>query len=869
MAPLSPMMQQYFKVKNEHKDQILFYRLGDFYEMFYDDAKIASKELELTLTGRDCGQEERAPMCGVPYHSCEGYIAKLVKKGYKVAICEQMENPAEAKGVVKREVIRVITPGTVIENSMLDEARNNYIASVCVEGEKAGICFCDISTGELRATEAFGRDLDDRLTDELSRFVPSEIIFNDELLAHKQVTSFIKNRLSAAVNLMDAELYESESAEKSVREHFGDKGAALLEEHGATLLPKAIAALISYLASTQMSGLERLREISYYTENMYMNLDIAAKRNLELCESMARHEKKGSLLWVLDKTSTAMGKRMLRSYIEQPLVNAAIISRRLGAVEELVNVSILRSQIMEELSRVFDIERIMTRIVYGSAGPREYKVLESTLRHIPQIKELLGSVRSDELKVIADDTDSLEDVAERIGRTLCEEPPALVKDGGYISDGFDSELDELRGLITHTKEYIAAIEQKEKERTGIKGLKIGYNRVFGYYIEVSRLNSALVPDDYIRKQTLANNERYITQELKELEEKILTAGEKVLLIEQRLFGELRQDVSAQLARIQQTAGAVARLDVYCSLAQVAAVGGYCCPVVDNSDKLIIKDGRHPVVETMLPDTPFVANDVELDNGSRQIAVITGPNMAGKSTYMRQVALITLMAQIGSFVPASSAHIGIVDGIYTRVGASDDLSTGRSTFMVEMSEVADILKNCTPKSLLILDEIGRGTSTFDGMSIARAVIEYIANRRKCGAKTLFATHYHQLTEIEQSFDNVKNFNIAVKKRGDDIVFLRRIVPGGADDSYGIEVSKLAGIPDSIIKRAHEILQQLEEGQAVSPGGAQKRKAQPDEYQMTLAASMGSEVEEKLRSLDLNTLTPLEALNLLYQLKAMIK
>ncbi len=869
MAPLSPMMQQYFKVKNEHKDQILFYRLGDFYEMFYEDARIASKELELTLTGRDCGQEERAPMCGVPYHSCEGYIAKLIKKGYKVAICEQMENPAEAKGVVRREVIRVVTPGTVIENSMLDEATNNYIASICAEGGRIGICFCDISTGELRATELTGGELDDRLIDELSRFVPSEIIFNDELLEHRQAASFIKGKLSASVSLMDSELYDGGLAERTIRERFGSEGEGLLSEHGALLLPKAISALISYLASTQMSGLERLREITYYSENMYMNLDISAKRNLELCESMARQEKKGSLLWVLDRTSTAMGKRMLRSYIEQPLVNAAIISRRLGAVEELVDSSILRSQLIDELTRVFDIERIMTRIVYGSAGPREYKVLESTLRHVPQIKALLTQVKSDELSAIAGDTDSLEDVAERIGRTICEEPPALMKDGGYISEGFDPELDELRGLITHTKEYIAAIEQKERERTGIKGLKIGYNRVFGYYIEVSRLNSPLVPEDYIRKQTLANNERYITQELKELEEKILSAGEKVLVIEQRLFGELRRDVSAQLKRIQQTAGAIARLDVYCSLAQVAARNGYCCPVVDNSDKLIIKDGRHPVVETMLPDTPFVANDVELDNGARQIAVITGPNMAGKSTYMRQVALITLMAQIGSFVPASSAHIGIVDGIYTRVGASDDLSTGRSTFMVEMSEVASILKNCTSKSLLILDEIGRGTSTFDGMSIARAVIEHIANRRKCGAKTLFATHYHQLTDIEQSFDNVKNFNIAVKKRGGDIVFLRRIVPGGADDSYGIEVSKLAGIPDSIIRRAHEILQQLEEGQAVSPGVRKSAKTLPDEYQMTLASSMSSEAEEKLRSIDPNTFTPLEALNLLYQLKAMVK
>ena len=868
MAPLSPMMAQYFQVKEKHKDHLLFYRLGDFYEMFYEDAKIASRELELTLTGRDCGQEERAPMCGVPYHSCENYIAKLIQKGYKVAICEQMENPAEAKGVVRREVVRVITPGTVIENSMLDEGANNYISGICVENGAAGICFCDVSTGVLKTTVLAGErtELADKLLDELSRFMPKEILFNEELLDYKAVTNFIKQRLSATVSLLDRELYEEETAAAVLCRQFGEKGESFVKQPNAVLMTRCIGALLSYLAETQMNGLERLREIDVYAENMYMNLDMNSKRNLELTENMARREKRGSLLWVLDRTCTAMGKRLLKSYVEQPLINAALISRRLGAVEELCTNSILRSEIIEELTHVFDIERIMTRIVYGSAGPREYKALEATLSHMPRLRQLLSEAESSELTVIAGDIDPFEDITERISRTIIEDPPVLTKDGGYINNGFDEELDELRGLITNTKEYIASIEQQEREKTGIKNLKIGYNRVFGYYIEVTRLNSSLVPQEYIRKQTLANSERYITQELKLLEERILSAGERSLAIELRIFAELREEIKGELERIQQTANAVARLDVFCSFAQVAARNGYCRPIVDNSDKLIIKEGRHPVVEAMMDNTPFVSNDVELDCASRQIAVITGPNMAGKSTYMRQVALITLMAQIGSFVPAKSAHIGVVDGIYTRVGASDDLTTGQSTFMMEMSEVASILKNCTAKSLLILDEIGRGTSTFDGMSIARAVIEHIANKRKCGAKTLFATHYHQLTEIEQTFDNVKNFNIAVKKRGDDIVFLRRIVPGGVDDSYGIEVSKLAGIPDSIIKRAHEILNQLEEGQAVS---AKPRQKQADEYQMTLMSAVDSEVEAKLKSLDLNTYTPLEALNLLYELKAMIK
>ncbi len=863
------MMRQYFEIKNRHKDHIVFYRLGDFYEMFFDDAKLASKELELTLTGRDCGLEERAPMCGVPHHSSEGYVAKLVKKGYKVAICEQVENPAEAKGVVRREIVRVVTPGTVIESSMLEEGVNNYIVSVYVAGKSAGLCFCDVSTGIIKATEFTSRlDMESEILNELSRFSPSEMLYNTNTLECKRLLGHLRDRGGVTLNLMEEAAYEARNCEEMIVKQFRGDKYAFIKDKGKAYVEKALGVLIKYLSETQMSGLSRINEIEYYDASQYMELDFTAKRNLEITETMMTREKRGSLLWTLDKTSTSMGKRLLRSYMELPLINVAAISRRLGAVNELYENGALRAQVGEELGGIYDIERIVTRIVYGNANPREYLSLAATAKRIPKIKELLCVCRSDALRGICENTDDISDIASLIDGAIDEEAPVSVKDGGVIRAGYDAELDELRALVSNAKEYIAKIEAAEREKTDIKGLKIGYNRVFGYYIEITKSYQDMAPDYYIRKQTLANCERYITPELKELEEKILSAAEKSVALEQRLFEGVRKYISDQLGRIQNTANNIAQLDVYRSFAAIAMENGYVCPVVDESDKLIIKDGRHPVVEELMNGAPFVANDVELDCAGNQIAIITGPNMAGKSTYMRQVALITLMAQIGSFVPASYARIGVVDGIYTRVGASDDLASGQSTFMVEMNEVANILKNSTKRSLLILDEIGRGTSTFDGMSIARAVIEHIADRKKSGAKTLFATHYHQLSELEADFDNIKNYNIAVRKRGDDIVFLRKIVPGGVDESYGIEVSKLAGIPSSIIKRAYEILGQLESGNAVESTRKAGKQTEDAVGQLSML-TLDSEVENKLKKVDVNTLSPLEALTLLYELKAMIK
>ena len=867
MNKISPMMEQYFDIKKKHKEHILFFRLGDFYEMFYDDALLASKELELTLTGRDCGQEERAPMCGVPYHSAEAYIARLIKKGYKVAICEQTEDPALAKGLVKRDVIRVVTPGTIVETSMLDEGVNNFIASVFCDANGFGACFTDISTGELSTMQYKGREAQPRLMAELGRFRPSEIIFNQCFLDYKEVTQFIKTRLACSANLTDEDATVCDGAEALVLRHFH---AAALDELSLADKPYCVyaaAMLLRYLADTQKVGLERLLSITCYSEKQYMNLDLTARRNLELTETIRSGEKRGSLLWVLDKTKTAMGKRLLRSYLEQPLLGPAIINKRLNAVEELFADSIRRSEVLSMLNGVFDLERLMTKVVFGNCTPRDLKALEATAQRLPEVKNACEGFSSVYLAQIYAELDVLSDVQERIAAAVREEPPVTVKEGGVIAPGYSAELDNLRDIITNTKDYLARIEAEEREKTGISKLKIGYNRVFGYYIEVTRTNSELVPDRYIRKQTLANCERYITEELKLLEEKILGANEQIVRLEQRLFEELRLFVAAQLARAQKTANAVARLDVFACFAELAARNGYVRPDVVVSDVLEIHDGRHPVVEALLSGAPFVANDVLLDNNENQIAIITGPNMAGKSTYMRQVALIVLMAQIGCFVPAASAKIGVVDGIFTRVGASDDLASGQSTFMVEMSEVAEILKNATEKSLLILDEIGRGTSTFDGMSIARAVIEYIADKRRVGAKTLFATHYHELTELEDELSAVKNYNIAVKKRGDDITFLRRIVRGGADDSYGIEVSKLAGIPDGVISRAREILTALEEGNPVA-ARRERKKPQPtecDDGQTSLLPMADAPALQRLREVDVNTLTPIEAMNVLYELK----
>ncbi|MCY1713139.1 DNA mismatch repair protein MutS [Caproiciproducens galactitolivorans] len=871
MANLSPMMQQYFEIKKQNPNTILFFRLGDFYEMFYDDAKLASKELDLTLTGRDCGQEERAPMCGVPFHSYESYVARLVAKGYKVAICEQMEDPALAKGLVKRDIIRVITPGTVLESSMLDETRNNFICSLCVEGAEAGICFADISTGELHATTLCGGDLSEQLKNELSRFSPREILINQNVLEFSELPKFIKERLSASLELLDGENFEKESCTSLVLRQFQRENLESLDLSGQDNIVRALGALFSYLKQTQRTGIERINAIDLYSGAQYMHLDLNTRRNLELLETMRNKEKRGSLLWVLDKTRTAMGKRLIRSWIEQPLLSPAQISRRLNAVQELSDDPILRDSIAEQLSGIHDLERLMSRIVYGSANGRELRSLSSAAEKLPGLKNILKGVKSNLLTDIYQSIDVLDDVFRLIERSIVEEPPFSIREGGMIKPGYNEELDLLKGDMSDGRGIIAQIEAQERERTGISKLKVGYNRVFGYYIEISNGYKDQAPPEYIRKQTLTNCERFITPELKELEGKILGAHDKSVQLEFQLFDAVRKEVAAQLTRVQKTAHAVAQLDVLTSFAQVSADNHYIRPVVNLDGKLILKESRHPVVEILL-DAPFVPNDVTLDQNENRVAIITGPNMAGKSTYMRQAALIVIMAQIGCFVPASYAEIGITDSIYTRVGASDDLASGQSTFMVEMSEVADIMKNATESSLLILDEIGRGTSTFDGMSIARAVLEYVADKKLLGAKTLFATHYHELTELEELVDGVKNYNIAVKKRGDDITFLRRIVRGGADDSFGIEVAKLAGVPDKIVNRAKQVLAELESGQQVTmpkKRGRRNTQVEQEEMQLSITPPNEAEVMDRLKKLDVNTLTPIECMNTLFELATLAK
>ena len=868
MAKLSPMMEQYFRIKEQHKDHILFYRLGDFYEMFYDDAILASKELELTLTGRDCGQEERAPMCGVPYHSCEGYIARLIKKGYKVAICEQMEDPRLAKGVVKREVIRVVTPGTLVETSMLDEGQNNFIASICPGGEQYGLAVADISTGEIHAAQFTDPD-DSTLKNELSRFAPNEIVFHPAFLDQKEMAEFIRGRLSCCAECLREEQYDFSEAQRRVLEQFGKSDLSELSLDQRPLAVQAIGGLLDYLTETQMNGVDRLVSLDLYSESQFMALDLTARRNLELTETMRTGEKKGTLLWVLDRTRTAMGKRLIRQYVEQPLLGPAVIGRRLDAVDELYQDTMLRDTVRERLGGIYDMERLMTKIVFGNCTPRDVRTFGAAIAALPALRSCLEGTKSRFLREIYQEMDELTDIADRIGRAIVDDPPITLKDGFVIRDGYSAELDEVRSLVTGSREYLAGIESRERERTGIKNLRIGYNKVFGYYIEVTKSNLELVPADYIRKQTLSTGERYITEELKDLEGRILTASEKMLTMESELFRELREFISGHLFRIQRTAGAVARLDVFASFAESAMQNGYVRPMVDLSGVIRIEDGRHPVVEQLLDGGQFVANSLYLDRGENTVAIITGPNMAGKSTYMRQCALIVLMAQIGCFVPARSASIGIVDGIYTRVGASDDLATGQSTFMVEMNEVADILKNATRDSLLILDEIGRGTSTYDGMSIARAVIEYIADKKKLGAKTLFATHYHELTVLEDSIVGIRNFNIACRKRGEEIIFLRKIVPGGADESYGIEVSKLAGIPDEIIRRAFEILGALESGNPVNERRRRQPRKPAAEDQLILAAYEKSPVELELEKIDVDSLSPREALTRLYELKAFLR
>lgn len=863
-SKLSPMMQQYLSMKDEHRDQILMFRLGDFYEMFFDDAVTASRELELTLTGRDCGLPDRAPMCGVPYHSVENYIARLVKKGYKVAICEQMENPALAKGMVKRDIVRVVTPGTLMEANMLEEGSNNYICSLCPAGERCGLAFADISTGSVLVTEVSGEMA---AINELGKYAPHEVIYAEELPQLRSVVGFLKDRLCCAAQAGDRDAYTEETAKKLVTEQFGADTVTRLA--GTPLAVRALGGLMAYLKVTQFTGLERLLEAKSYLPQEYMRLDVAARRNLELTETMHSREKRGTLFWVLDKTKTSMGRRLLRSSIEQPLLSVNAINRRLNAVTELTRNSILISELAAALDGVYDLERLMTRVVYGNPPVKDMIALGATTARLPAIKELLGEVQCALLREIEQNIDPLEDVARLIGSAIDPDSDIPLKEGGVIREGYDKQLDEARHLSKDIRGILAEIEEREKDATGIRTLRIGYNRVFGYYIEVSNSFKDQVPAHYIRKQTLTNAERYITEEIKELEERVLHAQQEAIDRAAELYEQVRATVAAELPRIQQTAAAVAGLDMLCSLATVALNNNYCCPTVDLSDEIEISEGRHPVVEQLLDGAPFVPNDTKLNNRENQIAVLTGPNMAGKSTYMRQVALIVLMAQVGSFVPAASARIGIVDGIYTRVGASDDLTTGQSTFMVEMSEVANILKEATEKSLLILDEIGRGTSTYDGMSIARAVIEYIADRKKLGAKTLFATHYHELTELEELIPCVKNYNVAVKKRGEDIVFLRRIIPGGVDESYGIEVSKLAGIPRWVIDRAYEVLSSLEEGQTVSEAKVKTRaKPKEESEQLYFIDEKAEAIKKRLRGADPNTLTPIEALNLIYELKKLL-
>ncbi len=862
MAGLTPMMQQYLQIKEQNQDAILFFRLGDFYEMFGADARTASKELDLTLTTRDKSKdksdEDRVPMCGVPYHSADSYIARLIAKGYKVAICEQMEDPALAKGLVQRDIIRVVTPGTVIDSACLEEGRSNFCAGIYLDEDYAALCACDVSTGKTHATGFSGSERVEQLINELGRFAPAEAVVNESAYFHETLHSFLADKLNCHLEKLPAGRFQMEPSERLIRRQFGDDAAARLpRDNPAVIL--ALGALLSYLHETQKTDLSHVDDLDYYRRGQFMELDLTARRNLELTETLRSKEKKGSLLWVLDKTKTAMGGRLMRSWIQRPLLSVAEIDRRSAAVSALVEHTMAREELILALQGISDMERLVGRIVYGTAGGRDLVSLRTAMERLPLLKAQLNAFDKGRLRQLNEELDDLNDLAALIAATLADEPPFSVREGEMIREGFDAEVDRLREILHGGRSIVARMEATEKEKTGIRTLKIGYNKVFGYYIEVSNSFKDQVPESYIRKQTLVNGERYITQELKDLEHDILSAEDRVKALEYQIFTQLRLHVAAQAARVQKAAALVAELDALCALAAVAVKNNYCCPVVDESGVIEIHDGRHPVVEQMRRDSLFVPNDTYMGEKDDRVAIITGPNMAGKSTYMRQVALIVLMAQIGSFVPARAARIGIVDRIFTRIGASDDLSAGQSTFMVEMTEVSDILKSATERSLLILDEIGRGTSTFDGMSIARAVLEYCADPKKLGAKTLFATHYHELTALEGQLPGVKNYNIAVRTRGEDIIFLRKILSGGADRSYGIEVAKLAGLPRQVLARARHILQELEDE-------AGKPHAVPAESdQMSLEALGENAVIDQLRRTQVDTLSPLEALNFLYELK----
>ena len=888
MAEFSPMMQHYLKTKEEYSDCILFYRLGDFYEMFFDDAITVSRELEITLTGKECGQPERAPMAGVPFHAADGYIARLISKGYKVAICEQMEDPKEAKGMVKREVVRVVTPGTVIESNLLEEKKNNYIMSIYKTGIYYGLAICDVSTGDFFATQICENNNYSKLLDEISRYTPSEIIVNRMMFETKSEISKIKDRFKVYVTLEKEENFSneidvlismynvindsnckinnnsSEVDEKNVNKRIVDKNQ-MQEIDSKGLIAPAINSLLTYLTETQKTNLEHINTIRIYNITQYMALDINARRNLELTEKMRDKSKKGTLLWVLDKTSTSMGGRLLRRWINDPLIDVKEINKRLNSVKELKNSIILKGDIIESLKKVYDIERLAGKISYGNANGRDLISLKNSVKQLPEIKEILSKTESDLLKELYEELDVLDDVYELIDKSIVEEPPISVKEGGIIKLGYNPEIDTLKRATTEGKTWIVQLEAKEREATGIKGLKVGFNKVFGYFIEVTKSNLNMVPDRYIRKQTLTNAERYVTEELKNLENQILGAEEKVVNLEYKAFTDIRDKIEEQIQRIQKTSNVVATLDVLASFATVAEDMNYVKPEVDNDGIIDIKDGRHPVIEKMSQAGEFVPNDTYLDKSDNRLAIITGPNMAGKSTYMRQVALITLMAQIGSYVPASYAKIGVVDKIFTRVGASDDLSMGQSTFMVEMMEVATILKEATSNSLVILDEIGRGTSTYDGLSIAWAVAEHIADKSLCGAKTLFATHYHELTELEEKISGVKNYSIAVKEKGEDIIFLRKIVKGGTDESYGVHVARLAGVPQNVTKKANEILRSLERRNILNNKVIEKENKKVVAGQVDMFNFKLAEVASEFDKIDINQLTPIDALNTIVKLK----
>ena len=869
---MSPMMQEYCKTKEEYKDCILFYRLGDFYEMLFDDALLVSKELELTLTGKDCGLEERAPMCGIPFHAADTYINRLIERGHKVAICEQVEDPKKAKGLVKRAVIRVVTPGTTLDATSLDESKNNYLMSIVSIADRFGCAIADITTGDCFLTEVPNSQ---KLVDEINKFSPAEIICNDSFFMSGVDTDDLKERLGICIFSLDAWYFDDDTCRKELREHFhvtNLEGLGISDYDSGII---AAGALFLYLKETQKTALSQMTTIRPYTAERYMLIDSSSRRNLELVETLREKQKRGSLLWVLDKTKTAMGARTLRSFVEQPLIDAEEINRRLEALEELNEKPMLRDEIREYLNPVYDLERLVSRISFKSANPRDMVAFASSLEMIPYIKQVLKDFQAPILKEIYEDMDSLEDITDLIKHAIVDEPPLAQKDGGIIREGFNEDVDKFRSARTDGKKWLTELETKERERTGIKSLKIKYNRVFGYALEVTNTFKELVPENYIRKQTLANAERYITEELKNLENMILGAEDKLYALEYELFSNVRDKVGQEVIRIQRTAKAIAGLDVFASLALVAERNHYVRPKVNEGGIIDIKGGRHPVVEQMIDNDMFIANDTYLDNTKKRVSIITGPNMAGKSTYMRQTALIVLMAQIGSFVPADKAVIGIVDRIFTRVGASDDLASGQSTFMVEMTEVANILRNATAKSLLILDEIGRGTSTFDGLAIAWAVIEHISNTKLCGAKTLFATHYHELTELEGKLSGVTNYCIAVKEKGDDIVFLRKIVKGGADKSYGIQVAKLAGVPDSVINRAKELVEELSDADITAAvkdlaSPKKKPKVEMDMAQMSLFDTVqDNDIIEELKGIDIGNLTPMEALNTLYNLQNKIK